>query len=80
MSSSYSGFGQLAVQQGVDAFVPKFRVVAHCVLVKRVDGTVHHAYRECLLDGLSDEQEKLFLEQGFVEYVTAPSPEEGAKS
>jgi hypothetical protein len=52
-------------------FVPAYRVIVPLVLVKDTEGFVHHCYQDALLEWLSDEQEMRFLDEGFVERISA---------
>ncbi len=71
--SFQAGPAQIRGGTGGEAFIAKYRVTAPCILVKSSDGVVTHAYENCLLEWLSPEQEKMFLEYGYVE-VLEPEP------
>lgn len=66
--TTISGFGMIRGAPPGQA-VANFRVVAPLVMVKDSEGVVHHAYRGCLLEWLSPEQEAMFLEDGLVERI-----------
>lgn len=50
-----------------------YRVVAACVLAKNQQGLIRHVYEGGIIDWLSPEQEKHFLDEGLVEKVGGES-------
>jgi hypothetical protein len=50
-------------------FVPRWRVVAPCVLAKGMDNRLQHCYGGDLLDWLSDEQAAHFMRLNLVERI-----------